>query len=398
MNRPLLAALTLVLSAGLPLAAMAQDAKSVQPATAAPTSALPAAHKPQVQLAILLDTSGSMDGLIEQAKTQIWGIVNDLATAKQRAERPALTVALYEYGKSTIPASEGYLRQILPLTDDLDEVSNQLFALTTNGGEEYCGQVIEAATKGLSWSTDPADLRIIVIAGNEPFSQGTVDYHKTVPEAAKKGIIVNTIFCGNRQEGVQTGWEDGARLGEGQYGFIDQGATVPHIDAPQDGDIARLSGELNLTYIPFGAEGDRAAARQEAQDKNAAGASPEAQVARAQTKSSYLYSNAGWDLVDAVKEKKVKLEEVAAKDLPQNMQQMSPAQREAYVKQQLESRASLQQQIQGLTAARDEFVAKKRKEQAGQPSTLAAALIATIRKQAQDHGFTYDAKGGESGK
>src|SRR3954471_9203147 len=80
--------------------------------------ARPAVHKPQVQLAILLDTSGSMDGLIEQAKTELWSIVNALATAKQKGQRPALTVALYEYGKDSIPASEGYLRQILPLTDD----------------------------------------------------------------------------------------------------------------------------------------------------------------------------------------------------------------------------------------------------------------------------------------
>src|SRR5262245_51242775 len=85
----------------------------------------------RIQVALLLDTSSSMDGLIGQAKTQLWKIVNELSAAKKDGVRPVLEIALYEYGKSTLSAGEGYIRQILPLTGDLDKVSEELFALTT---------------------------------------------------------------------------------------------------------------------------------------------------------------------------------------------------------------------------------------------------------------------------
>src|SRR5213075_3096371 len=98
--------------------------------------------KPVIQVAILLDTSGSMDGLIDQTRKQLWRVVNELATAKKDGHSPNLQVALYEYGNDAIPAENGYIRRVLPLTTDLDRVSEELFALLTNGGSEYCGQVI----------------------------------------------------------------------------------------------------------------------------------------------------------------------------------------------------------------------------------------------------------------
>src|SRR4051812_17500175 len=165
-----------------------------------------AAEKPLIQVALLLDTSNSMDGLINQARTQLWTIVNEFARTKQDGQTPVLQVALYEYGNSGLPASGGYIRQVLALSDDLDKVSEKLFALTTNGGDEYCGQVIQVATKDLAWSTSPKVYRAIFIAGNEPFTQGTVDYHQSCAEAIKRGIIVNTIHCGSSSEGLTTGW------------------------------------------------------------------------------------------------------------------------------------------------------------------------------------------------
>jgi hypothetical protein len=117
-----------------------------------PTAAKKTKEKVLVQMAILLDTSGSMEGLIEQAKTQLWKIVNEMALAKKSGQTPKLEVALYEYGKSSIPASEGYLRMIVPLSVDLDRISEELFKLKTNGGSEYCGKVIQSASRELRWS------------------------------------------------------------------------------------------------------------------------------------------------------------------------------------------------------------------------------------------------------
>ena len=143
----------------------------------------PPADKPLIQIAILLDTSSSMNGLINQARTQLWTVVNEFARTKQSGQAPMLQVAVYEYGNSGLVAGEGYIRQVLPLTDDLDAVSEKLFALTTNGGDEYCGQVIDAATKGLGWSDSAKVYKAIFIAGNEPFTQGPVSYQASCAAA-----------------------------------------------------------------------------------------------------------------------------------------------------------------------------------------------------------------------
>src|SRR5205807_1438924 len=152
----------------------------------------------------------SMDGLIDQARTQLWRIVNEFAAAKKRGVTPDLYVALYEYGNNGLPAERGYIRRVLPFTTDLDRLSEELFALKTNGGQEYCGQVIGAATKGLDWSPSADVLKVIFIAGNEPFTQGPVNFRDSCWKAMNRGISVNTIFCGDEQEGIGTHWKDGA--------------------------------------------------------------------------------------------------------------------------------------------------------------------------------------------
>ncbi len=162
---PLLAAVT--------ASALVNFALAKEPATA--TSANDP-RKPLVQIAILLDTSGSMEGLIEQAKSQLWRIVNEFAKAKQDGAAPEVQVALYEYGKSSLRAETGWIRQIQLLTQDLDKISEELFALRTNGGDEYCGWVIQDAVNELAWSPAADVYKAIFIAGNEPFTQGKVNY------------------------------------------------------------------------------------------------------------------------------------------------------------------------------------------------------------------------------
>ncbi len=276
-----------------------------------------------IQMAILLDTSGSMEGLIEQAKTQLWKIVNELAISKRNGKSPKLEVGLYEYGKSSISQKENYLRMIVPLTVDLDKVSDELFKLTTNGGDEYCGAVIKASLDGLKWNKDNKILKLIFIAGNEPFTQGETDYKKSCKEAIAKGIIVNTVFCGNLDEGVKTNWKDGADLADGQYMNIDHNQQLVYIKAPQDEEILTLNKKLNDTYIAYGSAGREKKENQMRQDSNAASANKETEVQRAVTKSSKLYENSAWDLADAYDKGKVDINSIDEKDLPEEMKKMT---------------------------------------------------------------------------
>ncbi len=197
-----------------------------------------------VQLAILLDTSNSMDGLIDQAKTQLWKIVNEMSRSKRNGENIDLNVALYEYGNDNLSSEKGYVRMVVPLTNDLDKISEELFKLKTNGGSEYCGTVISKAIKDLKWKKSNDELKVIFIAGNEPFTQGSIDYRNSCRNAISKGIIVNTIYCGNYDEGVQTNWKDGADLADGKYINIDQNQEIVHVETPYDDELVKLGQQL----------------------------------------------------------------------------------------------------------------------------------------------------------
>jgi hypothetical protein len=376
----LLLLLTVLFSAGL------QGKSLPAPAGQSPLRG-PAAAR--IQLAILLDTSGSMDGLIDQARTRLWKIVNELAAARKHGRAPLLQVALYEYGQNSIPAAAGYLRRIMPLSEDLDRISEELFRLKTNGGDEYCGQVIQSAVRGLEWSGGNGDLKMIVIAGNEPFSQGATDYRDSCREAIARGIVVNTIFCGSFQEGLQSGWKAGADLADGRYLAIDADQTPPPIAAPQDVEIARLSGEMNRTYIAYGKDGAGGKARQKEQDLNAAGVSGEVMAQRAAAKSAPQYSHPAWDLVDARKAGAVKLEEMAEAELPQEMKGMSARERDDYVAALQARREALQKKIARLHQERERFVREKQQDQAA-ASTLDAAIIQALRGQAAGKNFSFD--------
>lgn len=353
--------------------------------------AKPEAPRPRIQVAVLLDTSGSMNGLINQAREQLWTVISEFALAKHKGQRPALEVALYEYGNSGLSAESGYIRCIAPLTNDLDLISEKLFALTTNGGDEYCGHVIQTATRELAWSENANDLKAVYIAGNEPFDQGAVDFRNACAEAIKKGIVINTIFCGPEQEGLNTHWKDGALLADGGYAWIDQNQATVDVDAPQDAELARLNAALNSTYLPFGEAGERRLELQAEQDANATGLNKAAMANRLKAKSSRAYRNAAWDLVDAVKEDKVELAAVEEEALPAAMRGMSPAEREAFVKENSEKRAALQKQIKELADARQKFVAAERKKLAeSNKGNLGSALVEAARAQAADMDYVFE--------
>jgi hypothetical protein len=344
----------------------------------------PSRH-PSVQLALLLDTSNSMDGLIDQAKSQLWSVVNEFIRAKRRDGRPPVVeVALYEYGNDNLPAQEGFVRLVLPMTDDLDAVSEKLFALRTRGGQEFCGQVIRDAVRQLTWRSSGAVYKAIFIAGNEPFSQGSVDYHESCRGAIAKGIVVNTIFCGPSSQGEQSGWRDGAVLADGRFMSIDHNQKIVAIPAPQDAEIARLGVELNTTYIPYGKMGREGQARQAVQDGNASATSPGAIVSRSISKgNATVYCNDAWDLVDAIKTGKCRLDDLKDGDLPEDLRALSKAERKARVDDKTARREAIQKRIGTLSKERESYLAAERRKQerAGQ-ETLDSAILRAIREQA----------------
>lgn len=342
-----------------------------------------------VKIALLLDTSNSMDGLINQAKAQLWDIVNKFTHAKcGNDSRPNLQIALYQYGNDELAAQEGYIQQVLGFSDDLDEISEKLFSLTTNGGEEYCGEVIHTSLKQLEWGKNPDNLKMIFIAGNEPFTQGKLSYKDAVTNAKEKDIVVNTIFCGDYEQGINTDWKKGATLTGGEYIAINHNRQVVHIDTPYDKIIIELNSKLNKTYVSYGAMGLNKIKMQSTQDANAMKMEKSVAVKRAVSKSSRLYKNKKWDLVDAVEDEEFEISEIAIEEMPEELKDKSKPEIESYIAEKKTERTRIQKEIQEFNKKRETFIAKNQKEDS--KGELENAMIEAIKRQAENKNYKWE--------
>jgi hypothetical protein len=342
---------------------------------------------PRAQIAILLDTSNSMDGLIAQAKSQLWSMVNEFASAKHGGRAPEVEVALFEYGNNSISAPERHTRRITEFTRDLDTVSRELFALRTNGGDEFCGVAVRRAVEELTWREGPGVYRAIFIAGNEPYTQGPEDAEKSSLLAGRKGVTVNTIYCGDSAAGRAEGWHRGAELADGTALAINQEAVVRVMDAPQDAELAKLNTELNATYLPFGTDGVAGHKNQLAQDINLAtdnGGFNE----RLACKASHNYHNANWDAVDAVASGKLDITTLKPAELPEAMRALRTEERLAYVKKTEERRKAIQEKIVALAKERQAWLDAHQKADA--TSALNTAFRQAVRGQAKKLGFFWE--------
>ncbi|WP_418638179.1 hypothetical protein [Winogradskyella sp.] len=342
---------------------------------------------PEIKVALLLDTSNSMDGLIDQAKAQLWKIVNELSYAKCEDKSPNLKIALYEYGNDNLNAEEDYLRQVIAFSDDLDEISKSLFSLTTNGGNEYCGKVIETALNQLEWGSSNNDLKLIFIAGNEPYSQGNVSYKEASKLAHNNDVTVNTIFCGDYNQGISTKWKDGADLTHGNYMAINHNEATVHIASPYDDEILELNEKLNQTYIAYGSAGRAKMEMQAEQDSNARSYNKANAVSRTVSKSSRLYKNSSWDLVDAEKEKDFSYEALDNKQLPKELQGKSKSEIKSFIEKKSKERNKLQDQIVALNIKRRNFVTQQSNNAT---NNLETAMIKALKTQAEKKNYKWE--------
>ena len=345
------------------------------------------AENPEIQVALLLDTSNSMDGLIDQAKAQLWKIVNELSYAKCEDKSPNLKIALYEYGNDNLNAEEGYLRQVIAFSDDLDEISKSLFSLTTNGGNEYCGKVIKTALNQLEWGENKNDLKLIFIAGNEPYSQGNINYKDASKLAHQNDVTVNTIFCGDYNQGISTQWKDGADLTHGNYMAINHNEATVHVASPYDDKILELNKKLNTTYIAYGSAGRQKMEMQAEQDSNAMSYNKANAVSRTVSKSSRLYKNSSWDLVDAEKETDFSYDDLDKNQLPSALKDKSKAEIKAYVEEKGKTRKRLQDEIATLNLKRRNYIAKQNNSS---NNGLEIAMMNALKSQAANKNYKWE--------
>jgi len=341
---------------------------------AAEPSAKPAV-KPRVEVAFVLDSTGSMGGLIEGAKLKIWAIANSIIARKPT---PEVRIGLLSYRDR----GDEYVTKRFDLTDDIDTVFRNLQSFTANGGgddRESVNQALDEAVTRMSWTRDRGVLKIIFLVGDYPphMDYNEVRYPEICRHAAKSDIIINTVQCG--EEGSTTPvWQEIARLSEGAYIALEQSGGMVAIATPYDEAIAKASGALNATVVVYG-EREK---QEESRMKMAKAA--EAPAAVAADRASYNLASGGraiqgtGDLVEDSRSGIVDLEKVAKDDLPPEMQKMTPQERVAYLAKQRVKRNALNVELEELARKRAGYIEKEQKR-------LAAA----------GKGDSFDAKVGE---
>jgi len=357
-------------------------------APAAEPAAAPKAVRPRIEVCFVLDTTGSMSGLIDGAKEKIWSIANDMIAATPTPELKLALVAYRDRG-------DEYVTQVTDLTADIDAIHAQLMKFSANGGgdgPESVNQALHEAVTKISWSADRDVLKVVFLVGDAPphmdYEQD-VRYPEVCQAAVKRDLVVNAVQCGQQEDTARV-WKEIAALAEGKYIALVQTGGMVRIAAPQDEEIAALNRELGGTLIGYGA----AAARREVYAKQAA-----AEAAPAPAAADRLAFNAatgrsvqgGGELIDAIDRGDVKLEELPEEQLPEELRGLDERGRAAAVEAKRAKRRALKDRLDALLAARNEFVAAERKRlaAAGKGDAFDEEVARTVRAQADRKGIRY---------
>ncbi len=363
-------------------------APSAVVAPAEPVAPTVAEEDRVIEIAICLDTSGSMQGLINAAREKLWLIVNDLATA---SPAPKLRIALLQYGNDQISHENGWVKTMVPFTEDLDLLADSLFSLTTNGGTELVGRVVDVAADQLQWSKSDRTLKLIFVAGNESADQDqTVRFADACAKSIAKGIQVNSIYCGPGTDGIAPGWRNVAALADGHFAAIDQNKVIAQIATPMDEQMLKLSTEINGTTVPFGLKASWGESNQIRQDSNAVGCGTWIGATRAVTKCQGIYTNPSWDLVDAVREENFVFSDLGKDLLPKMFEGKSEVEIRLELDEKYAVRKKLQSEILELQKKREAFLAAERTKRALDTTDQFDVVVrSAIRAQAAAKGFVF---------
>jgi len=355
------------------------------PALAEAVVEKPSSHKRLVEVAFVLDTTGSMADLIDGAKKKIWSIANTIVDQYPGAEIRFGLVGYRDIG-------DEYVTKKFPLTTDIQSIYAKLLAFKAEGGgdlPESVNEALDVAVTKLGWSDKKqikAD-RILFLVGDAPPHmnyQHDRKYPEIIADAVKKGIIVNTVQAGDDPTTRQF-WKRMALLGNGDYLSIPQdGGRFAVIVTPYDDEILVIQRKLNLTIIPYGSVALRREVRSKAEMSERAAAPEAADMASFVSKSrkGEAVVTGGGDLVADMKEGRKKLAEVPQSELPENMQKMSAAEQANYLDAKASERAELSRQLAALVSRRDAFIFEQERASVASPaSSFDASVKGTLKKQ-----------------
>ncbi len=345
-----------------------------------------------IEVAFVLDTTGSMSGLIQGAKDNIWSIASSMASAQSA---PIIKMGLVAYRDR----GDDYVTRISDLSDDLDTSYGTLMGFQAGGGgdtPESVNQALYEAVNNLSWSQDDSTYRVIFLVGDAPPKMNypnEMQYPEIVKLAKSKGIIINTIQCGNMSD-TKHSWQQIAQLSQGEFFQVEQSGSAVAVASPYDDQIASLARELDDTRLFYGDKKvmQKKRAKMLAADRFNRSA-PAASVAR---KAEFNVSKSGArnlegdnELVADVSSGKVALSSVAEAELPEQLQALDLAERQIVLEQKAQKRSELKQKIEELSAKRGDYLKKELAKTGAAESSLDNKIYQTVRSQASEKGLVY---------
>ncbi len=344
--------------------------------------------KPKIEVCFVLDTTGSMSGLIEGAKQKIWSIANEITSAKPT---PDIRIGLIGYRDR----GDEYVTKAFDLTNDIDAVYGNLQAFRAAGGgdtPESVNEALQEAVNKMSWSQERKVLKIIFLVGDAPPHMdypGAPKYPEVCQEAMKRDLIINTIQCGAIAETTPV-WREIARLSEGSYDAIAQSGGMIAIATPMDSELAELNRKLGATMVAYGDE----VARRKVVSKQAASEAAPASVAADRLSFNSRYGRVvqgEGELLDALSKGTVKLESIRKEQLPKEWQALDALALKAEIEKKQEARVELQSRIQKLNKEREDYIAQERARLAGKSKSdsFDNKVAQTIRNQAARKGIEY---------
>jgi Mg-chelatase subunit ChlD len=357
-----------------------------QPSSA--TNAPTLKSKPRIEVCFVLDTTGSMGGLLEGAKQKIWSIANEMISAQPT---PELKLGLIGYRDR----GDEYVVKSFSLTDDIDAIYGHLREFQAGGGGDSPESVNEALAEAIHkmpWSNDKKVLKIIFLVGDAPphmdYPNGP-KYPDLCREAAKKDLIINTIQCGEMAE-TKPIWQEIAKLSEGSYVGISQSGNVAVISTPMDKELSRLNERIGGTLIPYG--DTKLQAEVHAKYARAASAPIAAMADRLtyNSKTGKAVQGRG-ELVDALNDKTLKLEDIEKKQLPAELQKLDSDELQKRIAKARDERADLQKQIVELSKKREAYIQSENKRLAaeGKGDAFDQKVTETLHAQAAKKGISY---------
>ena len=345
-----------------------------------------AAAKPAVEVAFVLDTTGSMGALIDGAKRKIWSIATAIVDSNPDADIRMGLIAYRDIG-------DDYVTQKVDLTTDIQDLYARLLELKARGGGDWPESVNEAldvAVNKLQWSGGGDTRRIVFLVGDAPphmdYAQDT-KYPVTLKVARQRDIIINAVLAGDARD-TERVWRDIAQNGNGRFIPIPQdGGQVVVIETPYDDEIIILQREINGTVIPYGPKALQK--RTESKTKQLADVAAAA-PAQASEMASYINKRSkatseaitgDGDLVADVSAGRSKLSTIKEEDLPDNLRALKPEQRSEEVDRQMNQRKALNEKLASLVAKRDKYVADQRAKAPPKASSFDRVVEDTLKAQ-----------------